>query len=435
MTSTSTEVKIGNQERVSAMSIPEKFEYMKNTVAVVECDDYSPETLNKALTEIIKLLKLESYFKNKTILLKPNALAPTKHAFTPPEIIAELLSILKQDPSVKELYIGDSTMTKSLTSITLKRAKFLEQCDDKCSKILNFFESERIKVQLQNPVYETEEFIYLPKEVVDADLIINMPKLKTHKGYVYTGAIKNFFGLLGNKMNVHMTHKNKIQFQKHLADIYFGVEETNHTKMPKVLTIMDAVIAMEGKGPRAGNPKKIGLLIAGFNSAAVDIVGYSLMNGKPKDLDAINSLASRTNLPVDLKQLNIIGVKNINNYVIKDFKKPPVANLRKKEVQDKFSKIAGKIMSLYISIDRKKCILCEQCVKHCPAEALVKRNNRIEIDREACIECFCCGESCPNDAITAKWYLFKILPYLLLIMSILVIAIVFGITQILTIFF
>ena len=94
---------------------------------------------------------------------------------------------------------------------------------------------------------------------------LDLPKVgrfdyvKTHKGFVYTGAIKNFFGLLGNKMHMHMTHAEKSDFQKMLADIYFAVEETNKTEKPKVLTIMDCVVAMSGNGPRNGKLQQIGL--------------------------------------------------------------------------------------------------------------------------------------------------------------------------------
>ncbi|MHA1437388.1 MAG: DUF362 domain-containing protein [Promethearchaeota archaeon] len=417
-------------EKLTESDIPKKFNYMKNKVAIVKLDDYNSESISNALKELIKILNLEGFFKNKSILIKPNLLAPTKNAFTPPELVYELIKLIKND--TKEIMIGDSTMTKKLTNITLKRCKINEGCEELGAKALNFFECNRIKVDIFNPNYEVEKSIYLPQEVCEANLIINMPKLKTHNGFVYTGAIKNFFGLLGNKMNMHMTHKNKINFQKMLADIYFAVEETNKTDFPKVLTIMDAVIAMEGKGPRSGKPRKIGVLIAGFNSAAVDIVGYTLMNGNPADLEAINSLARRTNLTVDINQLEIIGINNYRNFIIKDFKKPSVSIFRKSQTPSTgiLSKIVNKAMSISIKIKRKKCVLCEQCVKHCPAEAMFKKNDKIMIDHDKCIECFCCGESCPNDAISAKWYVFRILPILLILMAFGVFTIIWLLIQI-----
>ncbi len=413
---------------VKSAELPKKFNYLKNKVALVRLDDYESEHVKNALIKMFELLGLNNYFKNKSILVKPNVLAPFKLTYTPPEVIVELLKLLKQQTE-KQIVVGDSTMTKALTSMTFKRSKIEEMSIVEGAKIANFFESERVKVELIAPKGEAEKILYLPKEVVEADVIVNLPKLKTHNGYIYTGAIKNLFGVLGNKMHMHMAHKNKAMFQKMLGDIYFAAEETNSTEIPKVVTIVDAVIAMEGKGPRAGDPRKVGLLIGGFNSAAVDIVGYTLMNGNPSDLEAITSIAERTGISMDIAKLEIVGELNYKEFIVKDFKKPRVSILKKGQVPESgfVSKIASKMMGLSIKINRKRCLLCEECVKHCPAEALVKKNECIEIDREKCVECFCCGESCPNNAINAKWYLFRILPLLLVLLSLLTVGIGFGV--------
>lgn len=405
---------------ITDKKIPQKFNYMKNSVAIVKLDDYNPENIRIALIKVIELLGIADYFNNKSILLKPNFLAPTKNAFTPIELIREFIQILKNKTDAEKISVGDSTLTKKFTSMTFKRSKIREMCEAESVNLINFFESERVKVKLHNPTYEIEESIYLPKEIIESNLIINLPKLKTHSGYVYTGAIKNLFGLLGNKMNMHRTYINKIDFQKMLADIFFAVEETNKTDLPKTMTLMDGVLAMEGKGPRAGKPRKVGLLIAGFNPAAVDIVGYTLMNGNPNDLEAITSVANRTELPVDISQLEILGEKDIQKFIIADFKKPNVSLLKKDRIQDGglFSKISERMTKISIKVNRNKCVLCEECVKHCPAEAMSRKNDKIYIDHDLCIECYCCGESCPNGAISTKFYLFRVLPLLLLLMGI-----------------
>ena len=405
---------------ITDREIPHKFNYMKGKVAIVRLDDYQPHNIQNALIEVFNLLNLKPYFNNKSILLKPNALAPSKNAYTPPEMINELIKILKNEANPNEITLGDSTMTKKLTSITFNRTKINHICQQNETRVINFFESERIKVKLNNPNYEIEEYLYIPKEISDSDIIINLPKLKTHSGYIYTAAIKNLFGLLGNKMKMHMVHKNKIEFQQMLADIYFAVEETNNTELPKVLTIMDAVMAMEGKGPRAGKPRKVGLLIAGFNPAAVDIVGYTLMNGNPTDLEAITSVAKRTNLPVDVSQLEILGEKDVQKFIIHDFKKPRVSLLKEDRIQDSglFSKISERMTKISIIVNRNKCVLCGECVKHCPAEVMSQKNDKIYVDHDLCIECYCCGESCPNGAISTKFYLFRVLPLLLILMGI-----------------
>ncbi len=417
--------------KINFNQFPQKFNFKKKKVVLVNLDNYEPENIRKALNKIIEILDLRDFLKNKSVLLKPNILAPTKNAFTPVEILVELIKLIKDDS--KGIIVGDSSITKKFTSFTLKRTKIREKCEALGVKVINFFKSKREKVELRNPSHEIEKYIYLPIEVHEADLIINLPKLKTHNGYVYTGAIKNFFGLLSNKMVMHGALKDKNDFQKMLADIYFAVEETNNTKFPKILSIMDAVIAMEGKGPRSGKPRKVGLLIAGFNSAAIDIIGYSLMNGDPKDLEVINSIAVRTDLPVEISRLEIVGEKNYKDYIVKDFKKPKAAILKKGiDTKDGLSsKITSRAMSISIKINRKKCVLCQECVKNCPAEAMYRKKevkkDKIFVNHEKCIECFCCGESCPNDAIDAKWYIFRIAPLLILLLSIVSILGIIGI--------
>lgn len=398
--------------------LPKKLDYKRSKVAIVKLDDYEPENVKKALKSLIQLLELESFFNGKNIVLKPNVLASTKNVYTPTEILTELIKYLKTEGNAKEIIVGDSTLNKTITSRALKGSKIKETCEAEGVEVLNFFESEREKIDIKVPKGEAEECIFLPKEICEADLVINLPKLKTHTGFVYTGAIKNLFGILGNKQKMHLTHKDKSMFQKMLADIYFAVEETNDTDKPKVLTIMDAVIAMEGKGPQFGKARKVGVMIAGFNSAAIDIIGYTLMNGKPNELEAINSLARRTNLPVDISQLDIVGEINYMDYVVKDFKKLNTKLLNRTGYSVKIIPFPNLILKINIKVNQKKCTLCKRCVEHCPASAMAIKDEKVVIDKDECIECYCCGESCPSDAITARWNLFKLLPYLIVAMTI-----------------
>ena len=82
-------------------------------------------------------------------------------------------------------------------------------------------------------------------------------------------------------------------------------------------------------------------------------------------------------------------------------------------------------------IKHKKCLLCEECVRQCPAEALYRKKDKILIDQNKCIECFCCGEACPNDAVTSKWYLFRILPLLIGILAVGGLILIYILIQIL----
>jgi len=89
-------------------------------------------------------------------------------------------------------------------------------------------------------------------------------------------------------------------------------------------------------------------------------------------------------------------------------------------------------MKISIKLNRKKCVLCEECVRYCPAEAMSRRNNKIFVDHDLCIECFCCGESCPNNVISAKFYLFRVLPLLLVLMGSGIILIIWFFTTVIS---
>ena len=140
------------------------------------------------------------------------------------------------------------------------------------------------------------------------------------------------------------------------------------------------------------------------------------MNGNPKDLETINSLARRTDLPVDISQLELLGEKRYQDFIVKNFKKPKISLLKKSGYSLKWlpTSVAKHVMKMSIKINKNKCTLCEQCVKHCPASAMRRVGNKIVVDDEKCIECYCCGEGCPNDAIVAKWNLFRIIPYMII---------------------
>lgn len=113
--------------------------------------------------------------------------------------------------------------------------------------------------------------------------------------------------------------------------------------------------------------------------------------------------------------------------------------IKGKKLPQKFNYLKDKVAivklsKISIKIKHKKCLLCEECVKHCPAEALGRKNEKIVVDRDKCIECFCCGESCPHDAISAKFYLFRILPVILLVLAIGSFVIIWFLIQLITSF-
>ena len=112
-------------DKIKGKELPQKFNYLKDKVAIVKLDDYQPENIKNALKSIFKLLEIKDFFNKKSILLKPNALAPSKNAMTPPELITEVIKFLKSETNAKKVAIGDSTFTKKITKqLFTRRTKY-----------------------------------------------------------------------------------------------------------------------------------------------------------------------------------------------------------------------------------------------------------------------------------------------------------------------
>ncbi len=384
-------------------------------VAIVRVENYNPENVKNGLERIIKLLK-PSFFDDdlteKLILIKPNVLAPDKMAFTN-EVVVEQLAVILKMKGVGNIFIGDSTMTKEITRMAHVKSGLADIALRFGHEMINFLEDKFVTISHNK--FEVSNVVRIPETIYNADIIINLPKMKTHAGYVFTGAIKNFFGLVEDKISMHRIYKNKAVFQKMLGDIHHAVlccGEKIHTK--PVLHIMDAIEAMEGKGPRSGKHKKYNCLIGSFSPVALDALAYSIMGGNPEDLEAIKSLSKRNSWEVNINNLDIIG----DNW--EDFKDeaqlPSLETLNTTRTGGSLiERVAVPIIRIFhpvIKIKSEKCKLCMNCVSHCPMQALYldEKKKKIRVDRSKCINCFCCGEICSNNAVHQKRPISKALP-------------------------
>jgi len=340
-------------------------------VAIVKCKSYNKKEVDRAIKKLLELLDFDKS-KYKNILIKPNVVGYFKEnleaIITHPSIVKTLLR------RFKNAKVGESSFTDTennlrktgywkLKPIVLEEKKLIKIRDEK-AKVLKHF--------------------YLPQPVKEADLIVNVSKLKTHTLTKLTGAIKNLYGCIpgGVKQIYHRNAKGEERFSNLLVDIYQNIKPG--------LNIMDAVIAMEGEGPTAGKPKKVGLLLASKNSISLDIVAARLMGYNPKNIFVIREAIKR-------------GLGNYNVEIVGDLKKIP--NL-KFEKPSRFKRAMAKAILLdmtkeKIVVDENKCVKCGICAKHCPMKA-ISLNPYPVINEKKCIRCFCCIEVCPHHALHLK---------------------------------
>jgi len=131
--------------------------------------------------------------------------------------------------------------------------------------------------------------LYLPHTVLDCDLLVSMPKMKTHHWAGATLAMKNLFGLVPG--GVYGWPKNVL----HWAGISQSIVDLHHL-FPKQFAIVDGIVGMEGNGPIQGTPKPVGVLVAGSDVAAVDATCCRIMGINPQRIEYLELARGPRNL-------------------------------------------------------------------------------------------------------------------------------------------
>lgn len=231
------------------------------------------------------------------------------------------------------------------------------------------------------------------KPLHEADLIINIAKLKTHGLMVYTGAVKNMFGSIAGleKSEYHLRMSDSKQFANCLIDIFLATK-------PQI-NIIDGIIGMEGDGPSAGVPKYIGCLLASKDAFACDYAALEIIGVDYKKVPVLKTAEERGLF--DKKQVDFIGV-DIDQIKLDSFDVPALNHV-KSNSGFSFGRFLKKSFRPQPVILLDKCIGCGKCVEVCPPKAaVISKDRNVTIDYKKCINCFCCHEFCPEKAIKIK---------------------------------
>ncbi|MGD8993542.1 MAG: DUF362 domain-containing protein, partial [Desulfobacterales bacterium] len=233
--------------------------------------------------------------------------------------------------------------------------------------------------------------------VFEAQAVFNLCKMKTHVFTGMTGAVKNIFGVIPGltKPGYHAKLKNVQRFAGMLLDLAAYIS-------PR-LTIMDAVVAMEGDGPGAGNPRPVGLLIGSENPLALDVVASEVMNLDPAQNPIIVEAKQRALNPTRIEDIDIIGA-DIKDIRVPDFKQPQTSARRfgldpAPWYQRMIEPMFKNAFSVRPKVMYHRCIACGTCIEGCPVKAISFVKERAYIDDDKCIRCYCCHEICPEEAV------------------------------------
>jgi uncharacterized protein (DUF362 family)/NAD-dependent dihydropyrimidine dehydrogenase PreA subunit len=367
-------------------------------VALVYCEKYELDAVRKAVQEGFALLGgAEQFVKSgEKILIKPNLLlgASPDRAISPHFTVFQV--VLEAFQAVgAQISFGDSPGFGS-AKMAARPAGLLAVAEEMNVPVADFSNGNAVEVSFTDG-HLIKQFT-LAKDVVEADGVISLCKMKTHALTRITGAIKNQFGCIPGvlKAEFHSRLPNVDYFSRMLVDLNLCIK-------PR-LYIMDGIVAMEGNGPQAGDPRPMHVLLFSTDPVALDATVCKMINLDEKLVDTIK-YGNEYGLGSS-KDIDYIGEKP-ERFFDADFN----ANRSPASTSTKPDAFNNRFIRNYITprpvIVEEKCIKCGRCVEVCPAEpkALSWQNGKKQppvYDYSKCIRCYCCQELCPEQAITTE---------------------------------
>jgi uncharacterized protein (DUF362 family)/Pyruvate/2-oxoacid:ferredoxin oxidoreductase delta subunit len=360
-------------------------------VSLQSLADYNPARVQNALQLLLEPLGgIGSYVKpGQKVLIKPNLLsgkAPEKAVTTHPEIVRQVILLAQGAGGI--VSVGDSPGLGKPENVA-RKCGILDVIKETGARFAPFEES--VPINLEAATFHNLE---VAREALEADIIINLPKLKTHQMMGYTGAVKNLFGLV-----VGM-RKARLHLQAGTDKAFFALMLLELAERFKpALSIMDAVVGMEGDGPGNGDPVQLGALLASPHTLALDTVATAMVNLQEQHTWTQRVARQTGRQGVSLHELELHGVplatlkttrfRPATNADVNFGLPTPVKNLLKNAI------------TAQPEITRD-CQRCGHCITHCPPQAMTQDAQGIKIDYGRCIRCFCCQELCPYGAIITQ---------------------------------
>jgi len=370
-----------------------------NKVFTYKCTDYKDASIGSYLKQIIDDSFPGEVFNNKTVFVKPNLLTrrnPEQAVTTHPVLVKEVcLCFIKKGAKV---IIGDSPGGPNSISWlkSVYKATGMTWAAKESGAELNYdLTPSNQSFEIKNSYKELQVL----KAVVDSDYLINLPKCKTHGLTVFTGGPKNLYGCIPGLL--------KAKYHLELADLenFCGLIISLNELLKPNLTVMDAIIGMEGEGPSSGTPKYLGYIIGSKNPYLVDTIAAQMIGLKPLDIPVLK-LAHELGI-FSLTDDSIIHVGHTKKEVV-PFKMPVATKYA--DFSDRFAKrVPQKLLSrIYkwlkpvLVFSEEKCTSCKLCIESCPASALKMYNKKPKVNVKECIYCYCCQELCPKSAVSVK---------------------------------
>jgi uncharacterized protein (DUF362 family)/Pyruvate/2-oxoacid:ferredoxin oxidoreductase delta subunit len=369
---------------------------MNRKVGIERCASYEPREVYRALKKAVELSGAPDV-AGKAVLLKPNILAdapPDKAVTTHPAFLEASIRLIREMGASRVL-VGDSPGLQppgfsgrvcGLGEVTKRNnAEWVDFTKD--------------RVELPFPEGKAARKFTVTGAVREADVIISLPKLKTHQLMYLTGAMKNLFGLVPSaaKSVYHVRFSRRESFASMITDLNLAVKPA--------YAFMDAVTGMEGPGPAAGSPRHVGLVLASSNLLALDAAASAVIGYPPAEIPVNREALGRGRWLSAFEEIEYPGLAP-GDARIPDYVKVPIKRSSSQLVDFILPRPLREFRNSRApgpEISRETCVRCGDCARVCGSRAMsVKgegKEREVVIDYGLCIRCFCCHEICPVKAI------------------------------------
>jgi len=314
---------------------------------------------------------------------------PDRGIVTHPVFVEAVLEVLRE--VTPHLTVGDDIQSHGGDGFQVSGLR--AACERAGVRLTNLRDAGFVEVDCRGHLLDK---VLVSRHALEADAIVNLPKLKTHSLTLLTGAVKNLYGTIpaGLRTRLHGEHPRSEDFAQALVDLFSVVR-------PK-FTILDGIVAMEGEGPANGSPRALGLVLASEDAVALDAVATRLIGIDPLAVETTRFASERGLGVADLDRIEIVG-ERIADAAVPDFKLPAtVARRFLRRVPPFASALGARWLSPWPRVVRSRCTGCRECARICPTGAASVHRGKACIDRRVCVRCLCCHEVCRFAAIVPR---------------------------------
>lgn len=365
-------------------------------VSALHLNSYEPDAVQTVVDRHFSLLGLDALLRpGMRVTIKPNLVmkrTPQTATTTHPQLVAAIVRHLK-GCGVTDVSIADSP--GGLYTVQALKGIYavcgMEQAARESGAQLNFDVSYG---EVACPDGELCRSFQIIHPISQADLVINVCKLKTHCMTVLSGGVKNLFGCVPGLMKpeFHYRFPDKNQFCNMLVDLC-------RTVAPAI-TFADAVESMEGNGPSGGSVRHTGMTFCSENPFQLDMVAAGFLTLPPQDIYTLTN-GLRRGL---CQEQDAVAVLGDAFEPVRDFKKPDSHTIDFSQRVPAFLRpVVKRLASPRPKIDRSRCVGCGKCAESCPPGTItITAEKKARIHYQNCIKCFCCHEMCPVRAIDVR---------------------------------